>query len=174
MTFTTFIISQISFLPKMHSSSEPHQSRHLIKSRMNLQSITWHTHSLAAVLPYYSIHINNSWCKITSFKIIPSRAECDIHTHYRHFSSKNYTIITIHPFRFVWYTITFEILDLWKVHFCLFWYYDTSSESRPTGHDRMWRSSDQGQGQRSQNSTRVIRLLFKGILVYKKTLQNCY
>jgi len=56
------------------------------------QSLTWLTQSPATVLPYYSVHINNFWCKITSFKIIPSRAECDIHTQHRHSKSKNYTL----------------------------------------------------------------------------------
>jgi len=57
----------------------------------------WHNlslDSLIALCQYWctTSRIINSWYKITRFKVIPSRAECNIFTYQWHSSSKIYTI----------------------------------------------------------------------------------
>jgi len=83
-------INFISIQEALIIGTIPIPALYQIKNKLT-QSLTRLTHSTALVLPYYSVHISNSWCKITSFKIIPSSAECVIYTRYRHSSCKNYT-----------------------------------------------------------------------------------
>jgi len=85
--FTDFISIQDALIIRTIPIPAPYQITNKVT-----QSLSWLTHSPATVLPYCSIHISNSWFKITSFKFIPSRAECEIYTHYRHSSSKNYAM----------------------------------------------------------------------------------
>ena len=72
---TNFISVQYAF-----TRTIPIPTPYHIKNKLT-RSLTPLTHRTAAILLYSSCHINNSWHKITHFKVIPSKAECNILTY---------------------------------------------------------------------------------------------